>query len=147
MLTNNRQTSHRTLTQRRYAHAMNTNKKPIVQAMFWGTVAIVTVLSLLPGAYLPPVAFNVWDKAQHTLGFLVLGTLGLWSYPNSSIRVVSGLLIYGAAIELAQAATGWRYGDWQDWLANAVGVVLAYGFWRTAKLTTKSTAKPTNKAS
>ena len=122
---------------------MNTNKKPIVQAMFWGTMAIVTVLSLLPGDYLPPIAFNVWDKAQHTLGFLVLGTLGLWSYANSSIRVVSGLLIYGAAIELAQAATGWRYGDWQDWLANAVGVMLAYGLWRA----TKSTAKPTNKTS
>lgn len=90
---------------------MNTNQKPIVQAMFWGALAIVTVLSLLPGDYLPPVAFNVWDKAQHTLGFLVLGALGLWSYPNKILRVVMGLLIYGAAIEVAQAATGWRFGD------------------------------------
>ena len=126
---------------------MNTNQKPIVQAMFGGALAVVTVLSLLPGDYLPPVAFNVWDKAQHTLGFLVLGALGLWSYPNNILRVVMGLLIYGAAIELAQAATGWRFGDWQDWLANAVGVALAYGLWRTAKPTTESTTKPTNKAS
>lgn len=115
--------------------------------MFWGALAIITVLSLLPGDYLPPIAFDVWDKAQHALGFLLLGVLGLKAYPNNIVRVVFGLLIYGAAIELAQAATGWRYGDWQDWLANVVGVTLAYGVWRTAKLTTESTTKPTNKAS
>jgi VanZ family protein len=143
ILTNNCLTSHRTLTQRRYAHAMKSNNKWLFQLMFWGAVSTITVFSLLPGAYLPPVAFSVWDKAQHALGFLVLGTLGLGSYPNSSVRVVFGLLTYGAVIELAQAATGWRYGDWQDWLANAVGVALAYGFWCAAK----STAKPTNKAS
>ena len=122
---------------------MKSNNKWIVQLIFWGAVTIVTVLSLLPGDYLPPIAFNVWDKAQHALGFLLLGLLGLNAYPNSIVRVVFGLLTYGAAIELAQAATGWRYGDWQDWLANAVGVSLAYGFWRAAK----STVKLTNKAS
>lgn len=126
---------------------MKTSINRIVQLLFWVAVAIVAVLSLLPGDYLPPVAFSVWDKAQHALGFLLLGVLGLNAYPNNIVRVVMGLLIYGAAIELAQAATGWRYGDWQDWLANAVGVALAYGFWRTAKLTTESTTKPTNKAS
>lgn len=112
---------------------MNSNKRKVLQLLFWAAVVIVTVLSLLPGAYLPPVAFSVWDKAQHTLGFLVLGVLGLYAYPNSSIHVVLGLLIYGAAVELAQAATGWRHGDWQDWLANAVGVAIAHGLWRAAK--------------
>lgn len=126
---------------------MKTSINRIVQLLFWVAVAIVAVLSLLPGDYLPPVAFSVWDKAQHALGFLLLGVLGLNAYPNNIVRVVMGLLIYGAAIELAQAATGWRYGDWQDWLANAVGVTLAYGLWHTAKLTTESTTKPTNKAS
>jgi VanZ family protein len=117
---------------------MKSNKKWIMPLMFWGGVVIVTVLSLLPGAYLPPVAFSVWDKAQHVLGFLVLGALGLWSYPSRSVRVVFGLLIYGAAIEWAQAATGWRFGDWQDWLANAVGVAGAYGLWRASIRTTRS---------
>lgn len=88
------------------------------------------MLSLLPGDYLPPVAFDVWDKAQHALGFLMLGLLGLWAYGSATKRIVLGLLIHGALIELAQAATGWRYGDWQDWLANAVGVAAAYGIWR-----------------
>lgn len=99
----------------------------------------VTVMSLLPGAYLPPVAFSVWDKAQHAFGFLLLGVLGLWSYPRISGRVVFGLLLYGAAIELTQAATGWRYGDWQDWIANAVGVAAAYGLWRGFRSTSPTT--------
>ncbi len=122
---------------------MKSNKKWLLQLMFWGTVVTVTVLSLLPGDYLPPIAFNVWDKAQHALGFLLLSVLGLNSYHNSIVRVVIGLLIYGATIEVVQAATGWRYGDWQDWLANAVGVALAYRLWRAAK----STVKPNNKES
>ena len=37
--------------------------------------------------------------------------------------------MYGALIELAQAASGWRYGDWRDWVADAVGVVVAYLGW------------------
>lgn len=117
-----------------------------VPLLFWVAVAIVAVLSLLPGDYLPPIAFSVWDKAQHALGFLVLGALGLWSYPKDSNTVVFGLLIYGAAIEMVQAATGWRYGDWQDWLANAVGVALAYGLWRAVKITNKSSGTTNDKA-
>ena len=34
--------------------------------------------------------------------------------------MVSGLLAYGALIELAQAATGWRQGDVADWVADQV---------------------------
>jgi hypothetical protein len=49
-----------------------------------------------------------------------------------------GLLIYGAVIELAQAATGWRQGDWLDWIANALGVAAAYGIWRWLQSFAKS---------
>jgi len=34
------------------------------------------------------------------------------------------LLVFGGLIELAQAATGWRHGEWADWLADAVGLAL-----------------------
>jgi hypothetical protein len=36
----------------------------------------------------------------------------------------SGLLLLGGFIELAQAASGWRQGDWLDLLADAT-VILA----------------------
>ena len=100
-----------------------------LQALFWAACSVVTVLSLLPGPYLPQAAFDVWDKAQHAGAFLVLGLIGLPAFARHERRVVLGLLACGAAIEFAQAATGWRYGDWQDWVADAVGVVVAWVVW------------------
>lgn len=90
----------------------------------------VTVLSLLPGEALPPLAFNVWDKTQHLGAFAALALLGLWAFPQRPLALLLTLLVYGVLIELAQAATGWRYGDWQDWLADALGVVLGFVLWR-----------------
>jgi VanZ family protein len=34
------------------------------------------------------------------------------------------LVLLGAGIELAQWLTGWRQGDWQDWIADCVGLVM-----------------------
>lgn len=96
-----------------------------LQFAFWGACAVVAVLSLLPTAYLPSVAFDWWDKAQHALAFLLLGSLGLLSYPSFARRVFVGLAFSGVAIELAQEATGWRYGDWQDWGADVFGLGMA----------------------
>lgn len=93
---------------------------------FWFSVVVVTVLSLLPVAYLPPQTFNIWDKAQHAGGFLVLTLLGRAAYLDGSLaRLGTGLLLYGAAIEMAQAATGWRTGDVLDLLADGVGIFAA----------------------
>ncbi len=79
----------------------------------------------MPGAMLPPV-FNFWDKAQHALGFLGLTCLASLAYPEKHWRYLGMvLLLAGAAIELAQSATGWRHGDWLDLLADAVGIVTA----------------------
>ena len=44
--------------------------------------------------------------------------------PGNSLWV--GLLLQGAAIELAQAASGWRHGDVADWIADAVGVGIGW---------------------
>jgi VanZ family protein len=99
-------------------------------------VGAVTIGSLTPTPYLPPQVFDIWDKAQHAGAFLLLGGLGLWAYPASAPRVLLGLLAFGGGIELAQAATGWRIGDWSDWLADAIGVgavYLAWVFWKPAR--------------
>lgn len=100
----------------------------LLRRLFWAACAAVTVLSLLPAEQLPPVS-NWWDKAQHALAFLVLGVLGLWAYSSTPARVIFGLLFFGVGIELAQAATSWRFGDWHDWLADAFGVGVAYFVW------------------
>jgi len=82
-------------------------------------VGAVTIASLTLTPYFPPQVFDIWDKAQHARAFLLLGGLGLLAYPASALRVLLGLLVFGGGIELAQAATGWRIGDWLDWLADA----------------------------
>ncbi|MCB1975171.1 MAG: VanZ family protein [Burkholderiaceae bacterium] len=84
----------------------------------------VAVLSLLPTDYLPPPIFSLWDKAQHALAFTALAALGQQAYPRRRWQVLAGLLVFGGLIELAQAATGWRHGEWADWLADAVGLAL-----------------------
>lgn len=91
---------------------------------FWVLLLGVVVLSLLPGEYLPPQTASIWDKAQHASAFAVLGAWGLLAYPRQPWRVLIALLAFGGAIELAQASTTWRFGDWQDLLADAVGLVI-----------------------
>lgn len=107
---------------------------------FWGLALAVTGLSLTPVQHLPPQVFDIWDKAQHALAFAALAAMARWAYPGASWRTLAvALLLHGAAIELAQAATGWRHGDVADWLADAVGVgVVGLGLarrsvWRGAR--------------
>lgn len=80
---------------------------------------------------MPPEAFDIWDKAQHAVAFAVMAGLGLLSYPYTGRKVALGLVAYGALIEVVQSLTGWRVGDWQDWLADCIGLAMVYlgGFW------------------
>lgn len=96
---------------------------------FWLCLAAVTLLSLVPSDFLPPPVFSLWDKAQHAAGFLMLSVLGLLAYPRSIQSLPLLLLAFGGAIELAQAATGWRHGEWLDLAADALGVVAGCGLW------------------
>ena len=97
-----------------------------IRLVFWAACAGVAVLSLLPAALLPPSLFDWWDKAQHALAFAALSTLGQYAYMSARRRVVFGLMAYGALIEIAQHATGWRYGDVLDWVADCVGIGIGF---------------------
>ena len=95
-------------------------------ALWWLAIISVTVLALMPIEHLQLPVFDWWAKAQHALAFAVLtaGALCLW--PASAVRVVLGMLAYGAALELAQWAVGWRFAEWADLAADAVGVLGAW---------------------
>jgi VanZ family protein len=97
------------------------------KAVFWCFLLCVVVLSLLPTNYLPPPVLNIWDKLEHAMAFAVLTMLGLHAYESRPLRTVLGIFLLGGVIEVAQAATGWRYGEWLDLLADAVGIALAVG--------------------
>lgn len=96
----------------------------LLKAAFWTAMALVGVISLAPVTELPAQVFNIWDKAQHTGGFLLLTVLGGRAYSRLLGKVLIGLLVYGALIEMMQSATGWRNGDLLDLLADAAGVWL-----------------------
>lgn len=93
-----------------------------VRALFWTSVLAVFTLSLMPTDRLPEFVFSWWDKAQHVLGFAWLAFWGRLAYARWPRATLLGLLALGALIEIAQAITGWRYGDFADWVADAVGV-------------------------
>ena len=40
------------------------------------------------------------------------------------------MMAYGAGLELAQWAVGWRFAEWADLAADAVGVFVAWGLAR-----------------
>jgi VanZ family protein len=90
------------------------------------TMVAVTVLALLPIQNLQLPVFEWWDKAQHASAFVVLSGGALLLWPGPSMRVVIGMIAYGAGIELAQWAVGWRFGEWADLTADTVGVVGAW---------------------
>lgn len=102
----------------------------VARVAFWACLLAVVALSLSPVQNLPPQVFSLWDKAQHAGGFTVLTLLGLLAYPQRAMTLLAAMLALGVGIEVAQSATGWRYGDVADWLADAVGVAAAYAAWR-----------------
>lgn len=79
----------------------------------------------MPAEYLSNDMFNWWDKAQHTLAFVIFTLIANRSYQSKTGLILMSLILYGGAIELIQSMTGWRQGDLSDWFADALGVVLS----------------------
>jgi VanZ family protein len=90
----------------------------------------VLVLSLLPPS--TPLPSTGWDKSNHLLGFAVLAWLGLRAYPRRVLAVLAGLVLYGGMIEVLQSFTPYRFADWIDLVADALGVGMGYAVWRLA---------------
>lgn len=111
-----------------------TKLQSFLRLSFWLACGAVVAGSLTPAAHLPPLAFDLWDKAQHALAFAVLTVLGLGGYGPARYRPVCvGLLGFGAGIELAQWLSGWRHGDLLDLSADGVGIaagLVCYRLWR-----------------
>lgn len=104
--------------------------KPIARPWLWRglwalAVALVWVACLMPPPALPPMTDNS-DKLQHLLAYFVLAAAGvqLWRGARALALLGGGLLLMGAAIELAQGLlTSTRMADPWDMLANSLGVL------------------------
>jgi len=100
-----------------------------MKALFWVCFVALSTLALMPGPYLPPLEiFNWWDKAQHAIGFGTLAVLAVLAYPSvSKLRIGVWLMVLGVLIEVLQYLGGYRFGDWQDAVADGVGVLVGLG--------------------
>ena len=110
-----------------YREAINVKQGNRTALWRWafGTVALVVlVLALMPPV--PHMPTTGWDKASHLLAFAVLAWLGCHAYPQRMASVLSGLLAYGALIEILQSFTSYRSADWHDLLADGLGLLLGW---------------------
>ena len=104
---------------------------PYMPLLFWIGIIITTILGLIPGSAVPN-AVQFWDKAQHTLAFLMLTISGELAFPKKSNQVFIGLIIYGALIEIMQSSlTSSRFGDVWDWVADGIGVFVGIAIYIT----------------
>ena len=102
----------------------------LFRVVFWLCFVGLTGLALSPEPYLLPLdIFNWWDKAQHAIGYGTLMPSALLAYPKVSKLPLAALLcLHGCLIEALQYFSGYRFGDWQDALADGVGVLIGGAF-------------------
>lgn len=103
-------------------------------ALVW--LATVTYLTLIPGSAIPHSLKLINDKLLHgaiyfaTTSLIYLGFIR-YNFKNPLARkflagIVMAIVLYGGIIELLQHfMKAHRAGDWQDFVANSVGVLLS----------------------
>ena len=91
-----------------------------VRLLFWAAALFALVMALLP--HPPEVPGEPSDKIQHAVAFATLGLLGAFAYPRlSTVRLILGLSMFGAFIEVAQAIPVLhRDSDPLDWLTDTI---------------------------
>jgi VanZ family protein len=86
----------------------------------------------------PPVPGHPSDKLLHMIAFATLGLLGGLAYPRvRALRLIGGLSLFGALIEVAQGtALIHRDRDVLDWVADTVAcsvVIIGLRWWQARK--------------
>lgn len=93
----------------------------VLRPAFIAALIVVFALALTP---VPDglMLFSWQDKLEHLLVFLGLYLLGISAWPGRPGTIGVSLVLYGAAMEIAQSATVHRYGDKWDWTADCIGI-------------------------
>lgn len=98
--------------------------RPVRLALFALAAGVLLLLCVLPSQELPGAPGG--DRLHHLVAWFVLTMTGYVLAPNRRIAIPAFALAYGAMIEAIQrlAPTG-RHGEWQDFVADALGVAIA----------------------
>ena len=116
--------------------AFEQRRSQAIPLLAWRLAFGLCVLAVLVLALMPtnvPMPSTGWDKSNHLLAFSVMALLGRRAYPGRTMALLAGLLAYGALIEVLQSFTPNRSADWQDLVADAVGLALGWGAGRLAQ--------------
>ena len=97
--------------------------QPFARALFWVMCGTVLAGALAPQADTPQL-FALADKVAHTLAFTALALVGLRAYPRHTWIVCILLIALGGLIEIVQGYTSTRSQEWEDFLADILGVGL-----------------------
>jgi VanZ family protein len=89
---------------------------------FYGCAAAILVLALSPITGTIPT--TGWDKADHFLAFAGLALLGMKAFPKDWVACMGGVLAFGIAVELLQAAVPYRFAELRDIAADALGIAI-----------------------
>jgi VanZ family protein len=101
-------------------------KPTVFAAAFWLMLGICSYLMLMEVTPKAPL-FPYVDKVEHTISFLFLTIFGIKAYPSKAAWILAILAAYGISIELMQGAfTLTREASVLDWLADVMGIALAY---------------------
>jgi hypothetical protein len=101
----------------------------------WRAIGWVLLIAIVVGSLLPlgrHAGLGGLDKLEHFAGY---GLLMFWfaalHAPARRPWIAVGLVALGAALELAQGATGWRRADSLDLAAGVLGIACG---WLLARL-------------
>jgi len=112
-------------------HTLKANIMLLVAVLL--TLAII-YLSLTRAGHLPDLKVNQADKYYHAFAYftLTLSWLSYFKIKNKSLKakfiaiMIISLIFFGTIIEIVQKVlTTYRMFDYQDMIANAIGVLLA----------------------
>ncbi|NVK21386.1 MAG: VanZ family protein [Kangiellaceae bacterium] len=94
----------------------------LFKVLFLAATTFIFIMSLMPGKQLPS---NLpWDKALHFIGYFGLALLArLGSTKHKHWQIALGCIVFSLVIEVLQQFIPNRGFEWQDLLANSLGVV------------------------
>ena len=97
--------------------------QPFARALFWVMCVAVLAGALAPQANNPEL-FALADKVVHATAFAALAFVGLLAYPTHLLVVCALLIALGGLVEIVQGYISTRSQEWEDFLADILGVGL-----------------------
>ncbi|RDX37507.1 VanZ family protein [Kangiella sp. HD9-110m-PIT-SAG07] len=94
----------------------------VFKVLFAISVLVILIGSVMPGKQLPS---NLpWDKALHFVGYFGLGFLArMGSTKRPAWLLIIACIAFSLVVEIAQMFIPNRGFEWQDLVANGLGVV------------------------